>query len=104
MHISAQRKYKVTLSDKDKQSLKTLTHKGTAKARIITRARILLLANQELIQRIKMKQAEDFTDYLIDKGVSESKILALIYRNERLHTSFCKRKQRLLAAFSLNPI
>jgi transposase len=47
VHISAQRKYNVRLSDKDKQLLKTLTHKGVAKARIITRARILLLADQQ---------------------------------------------------------
>lgn len=47
MHISAQTKYKVTLIPKDKQVLQALIHKGTIKARIVTRARILLLADQQ---------------------------------------------------------
>ncbi len=47
VHISAQRKYKVTLTSKDKQALQAITHKGTVKARIVTRARILLLADQQ---------------------------------------------------------
>ena len=46
MHISAQTKYKVKLTPSDKRTLQTLLHKGTIKARIITRARILLLADQ----------------------------------------------------------
>ena len=47
MHISAQRKYTVTLPPEEKQTLQALLHKGTIKARIITRARILLLADQD---------------------------------------------------------
>lgn len=49
MHISAQRKYKVKLRPEEKKILQAIIHKGTIKARIITRARILLLADQEKI-------------------------------------------------------
>jgi len=45
MHISAQRKYKVILAQEEKATVTLLIRKGTAKARTITRARILLLAN-----------------------------------------------------------
>lgn len=47
VHISSRTKYKVALTPKDKQALQTITHKGTIKARIITRARILLLADEQ---------------------------------------------------------
>jgi transposase len=46
VHISAQTKYKVTLTPEETRTLQTLIHKGTIKARIITRVRILLLADQ----------------------------------------------------------
>lgn len=46
MHISAQTKYKVVLSDEEKKSLQSLIRKGNAKARTITRARILLLTDE----------------------------------------------------------
>jgi putative transposase len=46
VHISAQRKHTVKLLPEEKTTLQTLLHKGTIKARIITRARILLLADQ----------------------------------------------------------
>ena len=46
MHISAQTKYKVSLTEKERSILNTLTHKGTAKARTLTRARILLMADE----------------------------------------------------------
>lgn len=46
VHISAQTKHKVKLLPEEKRILQTLIHKGTIKARIITRARILLLADQ----------------------------------------------------------
>jgi transposase len=46
VHISAQTKHKVALQPEEKKTLQTLLHKGTIKARIITRARILLLADQ----------------------------------------------------------
>jgi len=45
MHISAQRKYKVILTQGEKTTVTSFIRKGTAKARTITRARILLLAN-----------------------------------------------------------
>lgn len=45
MHISAQRKYKVVLTPEEKEEVTSLIGKGTAKARTITRARILILAN-----------------------------------------------------------
>lgn len=46
MHISAQRKHKVFLTPEEHVILQTLIHKGTTRARIMTRARILLLASQ----------------------------------------------------------
>lgn len=46
MHISAQTKYQVALSEGEKKTLLSLVRTGTAKARTITRARILLLADQ----------------------------------------------------------
>lgn len=46
MHISAQIKYKVTLTSQEKTTLLTLIRKGTVKARTITRARILLLVDE----------------------------------------------------------
>lgn len=45
MHISAQRKYKVVLNGEEKTTVTALISKGIAKARTITRARILLFAN-----------------------------------------------------------
>lgn len=47
MHISAQTKFKVVLPPEEKLILKNLIHRGTTKARIITRARIILLAAAE---------------------------------------------------------
>jgi len=46
VHISAQTKFKVILPPKEKIILENLIHRGTTKARIITRARILLLADE----------------------------------------------------------
>src|SRR5579864_7893440 len=46
MHISARTKYKVVLTEEEKAKLQSLVHKGTAKARTITRARVLLLADE----------------------------------------------------------
>ena len=40
------KKYRVTLSDDERQALKTLVNKGKSAARKITRARILLLADE----------------------------------------------------------
>lgn len=46
MHISARTKYKVRLTLEEKATLAVLIRKGTAKARTIARARILLLADE----------------------------------------------------------
>src|SRR3989338_355905 len=46
MHISAQTKYHVALTEQEKTILSALIRKGTAKARVITRARVLLLASE----------------------------------------------------------
>lgn len=46
MHISAQRKFKVALSPEEVVTVQTVIKKGVAKARTITRARVLLLAHQ----------------------------------------------------------
>ena len=43
----AKRKYNVKLPDKERQQLLALTRKGIHKTRMITRARILLLADEE---------------------------------------------------------
>jgi transposase len=47
VHISAQTKFKVILPPEEKIALENLIHRGTTKARTITRARILLLAAEE---------------------------------------------------------
>lgn len=46
MHISAQIKYHVALTEQERAMLSALIRKGTAKARVITRARILLLTHE----------------------------------------------------------
>lgn len=46
MHISAQTKYKVLLTPEEKRIVTALMKKGTVKARVTTRARILLAADQ----------------------------------------------------------
>lgn len=46
MHIAAQTKYQVKLPEEEKVSLTHLITKGVAKARTITRARILLSSNE----------------------------------------------------------
>jgi transposase len=46
MHISAQRKYQVQLTTEEKIQVQTLLRKGMVNARTITRARILLLADE----------------------------------------------------------
>lgn len=51
MHISAQRKYKVSLTPEEQTTVTALIRKGTAKARTITRARILLLTNEGKIDK-----------------------------------------------------
>lgn len=47
MQIAAYRKFRVTLTTKERAFLQTLIRKGTNKARILTRARILLLADTQ---------------------------------------------------------
>jgi hypothetical protein len=51
-------KYVVYLTEKEEQSLKSLIKKGTHSARVLTRARILLMANNN---KQKMKDAEIIT-------------------------------------------
>lgn len=51
MHISAQTKYHVALAEQEKIILSVLIRKGTAKARVITRARVLLLASEGIKDR-----------------------------------------------------
>lgn len=51
MHISVQRKYKVTLTPQEQRTVTALIGKGTAKARTITRARILLLTHKGNIDK-----------------------------------------------------
>lgn len=51
MHISAQTKYQVVLSEQERVMLSALIRKGTAKARVITRARVLLLAHEGRIDK-----------------------------------------------------
>ena len=46
MHIAAQRKHKVFLTSEEHTTLQTLIRKGTTRARVITRARILMLADR----------------------------------------------------------
>ena len=46
MHISARIKYHATLSADEQSTLLALIHKGTVKARTMTRARILLLSHE----------------------------------------------------------
>lgn len=45
MHISAQTKYQVELAEEEKTTIKQIIKKGESKARTITRARILQLAD-----------------------------------------------------------
>jgi putative transposase len=47
MKISARKIYKVHLQDQEKQQLQGIVKKGTTKARTITRARILLMAEEQ---------------------------------------------------------
>ena len=44
--VSAQRKYKVVLTEEERTTLLSLIRKGTVKARTITRARILLMVDE----------------------------------------------------------
>jgi len=46
MHIAAQRKFKVALTPEERTTVTALIRKGTAKARTVTRARILLLTHE----------------------------------------------------------
>jgi len=46
MKQSARKIYRVTLTEHEQHILEQLIHKGRSSARIITRARIVLLANE----------------------------------------------------------
>jgi len=81
MHISAQVKYNVELSETDRVTLSSLIRKGTTKARTITRARILLLADEgkkdkEIINALHVATS---TPHDIRKRYTESGINRAIY-------------------------
>jgi transposase len=69
-----QKKYRVTLTDDERQSLATLTQKGKAAARSITRARILLQADAS-------QHGPAWTDEQIHQGLAVG--LATIYRTRQ---------------------
>jgi len=68
------KKYRVTLSDEERQSLAALTTKGKMAARSITRARILLQADAS-------EQGPAWTDELIHQALDVG--LATIYRTRQ---------------------
>lgn len=68
------KKYRVTLSDEERQSLAALTTKGKSAARSITRARILLQADAS-------EQGPAWTDELIHQALDVG--LATIYRTRQ---------------------
>jgi Homeodomain-like domain len=66
MHISAQRKFKVILSPEEEATVQAVITKGVAKARTITRARILKLAPQgkkdtEIIAALGVSKTTPYT-------------------------------------------
>jgi hypothetical protein len=69
-----EKKYRVTLSDDERQSLETLTKKGKTAARRITRARILLQADASA-------QGPGWTDEQIHLALDVG--LATIYRTRQ---------------------
>lgn len=81
MHISARVKYNVELSEADKTILSSLIRKGTAKARTITRARILLLADEGKLDReiINALHVATSTPHDIRKRFTEGGIKRAIY-------------------------
>lgn len=81
MHISAQVKYHVELSKSDKIILSSLIRKGSARAQIITRARILLLTHEGRKDReiIKSLQVATSTPHDIRKRYTEGGIKRAIY-------------------------
>jgi transposase len=68
------KKYRVTLTDEERQSLAALTTKGKTAARSITRARILLQADAS-------EQGPAWTDELIHQALDVG--LATIYRTRQ---------------------
>ena len=79
MHISAQRKYQVRLTPEEKTTLQTLISKGSAKARSITRARILLMADEghkdlDIIQALKVASStpHDIRQHYIEGGLKRA--------------------------------
>jgi transposase len=68
------KKYRVTLTDEERQSLAALTTKGKSAARSITRARILLQADAS-------EQGPAWTDELIHQALDVG--LATIYRTRQ---------------------
>lgn len=79
MHISAQRKYQVKLTPEEKTTLSALIHKGSAKARTITRARILLMAgggckDLEIIQALHVASStpHDTRQHFVEGGLKRA--------------------------------
>lgn len=79
MHISAQRKYQVKLTPEEKTTLQTLISKGSAKARSITRARILLMADKgcrdlEIIQSLQVASStpHDTRQHFVEGGLKRA--------------------------------
>lgn len=79
MHISAQRKYQVKLTPKEKVTLQALIHKGSAKARSITRARILLMADEgrkdlEIIRTLQVASStpHDTRQHFVEGGLKRA--------------------------------
>lgn len=79
MHISAQRKYHVRLTPEEKKTLQALISKGFAKAQSITRARILLMADEghkdsEIIQSLKVASStpHDTRQHYVQGGLKRA--------------------------------
>ena len=75
MHISARIKYHATLSADEQSTLLALIHKGTVKARTMTRARILLLSHEGK----KDKEIPCFGYHVLVKTKTAKKFIKLFF-------------------------
>jgi transposase len=81
MHISAQRKLQVRLSATEAAAVQAIIRKGVAKARSITRARVLLMVikgktDKEIIIALGIAKT---TPYLVRKNYSEGGLQRALY-------------------------
>lgn len=81
MHISAQRKHKVKLPIAEETTMQAILRKGTAKARTITRARVLLMAHKgktdkEIISALGIART---TPYKVRKNYSKGGLQRALY-------------------------